>query len=105
MLVGTYSRYRAAAVVATVGIILAALYILLFYQRTMTGPAREATRDFPDLRRREILVVAPLVALLLAVGFFPKPLLDVIDDGVRPTLVEVGVSDLDPCSCGGRASE
>ena len=70
VLVGTYSRYRAAAVVATVGIILAALYILLFYQRTMTGPAREATRDFPDLRRREILVVAPLVALLLAVGFF-----------------------------------
>jgi proton-translocating NADH-quinone oxidoreductase chain M len=105
VLVGTYSRYRAAAVVATVGIILAALYILLFYQRTMTGPAREATRDFPDLRRREILVVAPLVALLLAVGFFPKPLLDVIDDGVRPTLVEVGVSDPEPITPAAEGSE
>jgi NADH-quinone oxidoreductase subunit M len=105
VLVGTYSRYRAAGVVATVGIILAALYILVFYQRTMTGPAREATRDFPDLRRREILVVAPLVALLLAVGFFPKPLLDVIDDGVRPTLVEVGVSDPEPITPAAEGSE
>ena len=105
VLVGTYSRYRAAGVVATVGIILAALYILLFYQRTMTGPAREATRDFPDLRRREILVVAPLVALLLAVGFFPKPLLDVIDDGVRPTLVEVGVSGPEPITPAAEGSE
>ena len=105
VLVGTYSRYRAAGVVATVGIILAALYILLFYQRTMTGPAREATRDFPDLRRREILIVAPLVALLLAVGFFPKPLLDVIDDGVRPTLVEVGVSDPEPITPAAEGSE
>ncbi len=96
VLVGTYSRYRIAAVVATVGIILAALYILLFYQRTMTGPARDATRDFVDLRRRELLIVAPLVALLLAVGFFPKPLLDVIDNGVQPTLAEVGVSDPEP---------
>jgi NADH-quinone oxidoreductase subunit M len=96
VLVGTYSRYRFAAVVATVGIILAALYILLFYQRTMTGPARDATRDFVDLRRRELLIVAPLVALLLAIGFFPKPLLDVIDEGVQPTLSEVGVNDPEP---------
>ncbi len=105
VLVGTYSRYRAAAVVATIGIVLAALYILLFYQRTMTGPARDATRDFPDLRRREMLVVAPLVALLLAVGFFPKPLLDVIDDGVQPTLAEVGVSDPEPITPAAEGSE
>jgi NADH-quinone oxidoreductase subunit M len=105
VLVGTYSRYRIAAVVATVGIILAALYILLFYQRTMTGPAREATRNFVDLRRRELLVVAPLVALLLAVGFFPKPVLDVIDDGVQPTLAEVGVSDPEPITPAAEGSE
>jgi NADH-quinone oxidoreductase subunit M len=105
VLVGTYSRYRIAAVVATVGIILAALYILLFYQRTMTGPAREATRNFVDLRRRELLIVAPLVALLLAVGFFPKPVLDVIDDGVQPTLAEVGVSDPEPITPAAEGSE
>jgi NADH-quinone oxidoreductase subunit M len=105
VLVGTYSRYRIAAVIATVGIILAALYILLFYQRTMTGPARDATRNFVDLRRRELLIVAPLVALLLAVGFFPKPLLDVIDEGVQPTLAEVDVSDPEPITPAAEGSE
>ncbi|MBD0292840.1 MAG: NADH-quinone oxidoreductase subunit M [Jiangellaceae bacterium] len=96
VLVGTYSRYRLAGVLATVGIILAALYILLLYQRTMTGPARESTAGFPDLRRRERLIVAPLVALLLALGFFPKPLLDVIGEGVQPVLAEVDVGDPEP---------
>ena len=40
VLVGTFTRYRALAIVATVGIVLAALYILLMYQRTMQGPFR-----------------------------------------------------------------
>src|SRR5215467_13900959 len=40
VLVGTFTRYRAAAVAATVGIILAAIYVLWLYQRTMTGPVR-----------------------------------------------------------------
>jgi NADH-quinone oxidoreductase subunit M len=39
------------------------------------------------------VIVAPLVALLLALGFFPKPVLDVIDEGVGASLAEVGVSD------------
>ncbi len=36
--------------IATLGIVLAALYILLMYQRTMTGPVRESTRHMPDLK-------------------------------------------------------
>ena len=38
VLAGTFSRYPVAAVVSTLAIVLAALYILLMYQRTMTGP-------------------------------------------------------------------
>jgi NADH-quinone oxidoreductase subunit M len=93
VLVGTFSRYRVAAVFATVGIILAALYILILYQRTMTGPVREATAGFVDLRRRELAIVAPLAALILVLGIFPKPLVDVINDGVAPVLNEVGEPD------------
>ncbi|HEX6194397.1 MAG TPA: NADH-quinone oxidoreductase subunit M [Jiangellaceae bacterium] len=96
VLVGTFSRYRAAAVIATVGVILAALYILILYQRTMTGPVREATAAFPDLRRRELLIVAPLAALILIIGIVPKPLIDVIDDGVQPVLDEVDEPDPEP---------
>ena len=96
VLAGTFSRYRVAAVVATVGIILAALYILILYQRTMTGPVRDATSGFPDLRRRELLIVAPLAALILIIGIVPKPLVDVIDEGVQPVLNEVGEPDPEP---------
>ena len=96
VLVGTFSRYRVAAVFATVGIILAALYILLLYQRTMTGPVRAETANFPDLRRRELAIVAPLAAAILVLGIVPKPVIDVIDGGVGPVLVEVGEGDPAP---------
>src|SRR3954465_14370223 len=64
VLVGTYQRYTVAAVLATVGIIFAALYILLMYQRTMQGPLSAAHAALRDLRGREVLAVAPLLALM-----------------------------------------
>ncbi|WP_166356059.1 NADH-quinone oxidoreductase subunit M [Phytoactinopolyspora limicola] len=91
VIAGTFERYRAAAVIATGGIVLAALYILWLYQRTMTGPVRDDAAGTRDLGRREIAVVAPLIALILAIGIFPRTVVDVIDDGVGPTLAEVEV--------------
>lgn len=96
VLTGTFSRYRVAGVLGTLGIVLASLYILIMYQRTMTGPVRPAVASFPEIRRRELVVVTPLLVLLLALGVYPKPLLDVINHGVTPTLEQVGVSDPDP---------
>jgi NADH-quinone oxidoreductase subunit M len=93
VLVGTFTRYRAAAVAATVGIILAAIYILWLYQRTMTGPVRPETEKFPDLRARELWAVGPLVALLIVFGFFPQPLLNIINPAVHHTLVLVHATD------------
>ncbi|WP_239000862.1 NADH-quinone oxidoreductase subunit M [Jiangella asiatica] len=93
---GTFLRYRPAAIVATLGIVLAALYILWLYQRTMTGPVRPDVEGMADLRTREAVVVAPLFALILLVGFFPKPLVDVIDEAVEPTIVEVDVERPEP---------
>src|SRR6266567_335293 len=93
VLVGTFSRYRVAAVAATVGIILAAIYILWLYQRTMTGPVRPETEKFPDLRARELWAVGPLIALLIVFGFFPQPLLNIINPAVHHTLVQVHATD------------
>jgi NADH-quinone oxidoreductase subunit M len=90
VLIGTFSRYRAAAVLATVGIILAAIYILWMYQRTMTGPVREEVAGMPDLRARELWAVGPLIALIIVFGVYPKPAIDVINPAVRTTLVQVG---------------
>ncbi|WP_461023033.1 NADH-quinone oxidoreductase subunit M [Thalassiella azotivora] len=96
VLVGTFSRYEWAAVVASLALVLSALYILLTYQRMFTGPVREHVKALPDMRAREAWVVAPLVAVIVALGFYPKPVLDVLNPAVETTMDQVGVSDPDP---------
>ena len=105
VLIGTYSRYPVAAVLAVLGVILAALYILLMYQRTMQGPLRLPAgigASIPDLRGREVLAVAPLLALMVFLGFYPKPLVDVITPAVDATMQDAGFTDPVP-AIGGSA--
>jgi NADH-quinone oxidoreductase subunit M len=100
VLVGTFSVNKAVAVVATIGIILAAAYVLWMVQRTTQGtPNPELAKLRPmrkDLSLRESLVVVPLVGLLLVFGFYPQPLLDVINPAIAATMDDIGVSDPAP---------
>ncbi|MEV0401556.1 NADH-quinone oxidoreductase subunit M [Actinoallomurus sp. NPDC050550] len=96
VLVGTFTRYKVPAVIATVGIILAAVYILWMYQRTMNGPTAEAVKGMSDLSKRELIVVAPIIAIIVALGFYPKPVLDVINPSVKQTLIQVHQQDPKP---------
>ena len=93
VLIGTFTRYQAAAVLATVGIILAAIYILWMYQRTMTGPVRPELADMPDLRPRELWAVVPLIVLIIGLGVFPQPVLKIINPAVQQTLTQVHSHD------------
>src|ERR1700733_10764528 len=93
VLVGTFSRYKVAGSFAVAGIILAAIYILWMYQRTMNGPVAESVSAMPDLKARELLAVVPLVALIIALGVYPKPVLDVINPAVNTTMTQVGAHD------------
>lgn len=96
VLVGTFSRYPVAGIVATAGIVLAALYVLVLYQRTMTGPVKAEVQGMPDLKVRELAVVAPLIALLIVLGVYPKPLTDVVNPAVQQTLSDVHKTDPKP---------
>ncbi|MGP4001622.1 NADH-quinone oxidoreductase subunit M [Streptomyces sp. 8N706] len=96
VLVGTFSRYPALGIIATAGIVLAALYVLVLYQRTMTGPVKEQVRSMPDLRTRELVVVAPLIALLLFLGVYPRPVTEIINPAVQHTLSDVHKKDPKP---------
>lgn len=96
VLIGTYTRYGAAAIIATAALVLSALYILWLYQRVMTGKTDEGNHRIRDLGAREIVVVAPLLALLLVLGLYPKPILDVIDPAVEATLTTVHNPDPAP---------
>ena len=98
VLVGTFAKYKVAAIIATTGIVLAAMYILYLYQRTMTGPVKEGCEKerFSDLRGREVLAVAPLLVLIVALGVYPKPVLDVINPAVDRVMISVGATDPPP---------
>jgi len=98
--VGTYQRYPVAALLALPGVVLAAVYVLWMYKRSMTGPRPDLGRVVPDITLREKLVVAPLIATFLILGFYPKLALDVINPAVEQTLVHVGVEDPEPTQAG-----
>ena len=90
VLVGTFARHRVLGVVATLGIVLAALYILIAYQRTMGGPVtNDATRQMPDLDLREKVVIAPVLVLIVALGVYPRPVLDLVAPSVDRMLDRV----------------
>jgi NADH-quinone oxidoreductase subunit M len=97
VLVGTFERYQWVGVIATLGIVLAALYILLMYQRTMTGPVPPMVEEkVHDLRGREILAIAPLIVIIIALGFYPKPVLDVVNPAVDRVMHAVDATDPAP---------
>jgi NADH-quinone oxidoreductase subunit M len=131
-LIGSFPTRPVYTIIATTGMILAALYILLMYQRTMNGPPRgvlletgsgnavpadgsvpagdpahghgggaTATLTAPapapsarlrirDLDRRELAVVTPLIALIIALGVYPQPLIDLIRPAVAATMTDIG---------------
>jgi NADH-quinone oxidoreductase subunit M len=100
VLVGTFTVHKTVAVVATFGIILAAGYVLWMIQRTTQGTPNPALENVDGMKRdlslREAVVVTPLIALILLLGFYPKPVLDVINPAVKATLSDVGKSDPAP---------
>ena len=166
VIIAAFEHHWLAGSVAVLAIVLAAIYALWLYQRTMTGPGRLGSDDgvrtgshdatgshaesgtgshavsgtgshavsgtgphaatgshavsgtgshvmtdaapaagatatatatrVADLDRREVGVVAPLVLGLVLFGFYPMPLLDVINPTVRDTLGQVGVTDSEP---------
>lgn len=96
VLVGTFTRYPVFALLAAPALVLSAVYVLWMYQRLMTGPVTAGNEHLPDLRPRELVVVAPLVALLLALGVYPKIALDVINPAVEHTLTSIHQSDPAP---------
>jgi NADH-quinone oxidoreductase subunit M len=82
ILIGSFLTRRWWAVVAATGVILAALYLLWAYQRVFHGEPDEENLDMAEMRWSEGLVIAPLIALIIFMGVYPKPVLDRIQPSV-----------------------
>jgi NADH-quinone oxidoreductase subunit M len=87
MLVGILQESTAAAVFATLGIVLGAWYLLNLFRRAFAGPLERAeNRTLPDLRRREAAILLPLVLLMFVVGILPNLILRPTDAAVNDAL-------------------
>jgi NADH-quinone oxidoreductase subunit M len=90
ILLGTFLSLKLAACIAVIGIILGALYMLWAYERVMWGPlTKTVNQTIADLNSREIAVMVPLIALMLFMGLYPKPLLNRMEPSVAALLNRV----------------
>lgn len=95
-LAGAWSRHPIYVAISTIGMVLAAVYVLVTYRRTMTGPVQGVSEQVSDLNGREKLVLAPLIILLLVFGFVPRPMLHAIEPVATATMTQVHATDPAP---------
>jgi NADH-quinone oxidoreductase subunit M len=99
IMLGAFLRIRLATVFAVVGVILGALYMLWTYERVWFGPITKAANEtMADLTGREIAVMVPVIALMLFMGLFPRPLISRIEPSVTAMLARAnfGQAHLEP---------
>ena len=83
VLVGTFQINIFVAVLASLGVILAAAYMLWLYKRVIFGKmASSEIKEMADLNKTEIYIFASLVFLILFFGIYPEPLFNTIDISV-----------------------
>jgi NADH-quinone oxidoreductase subunit M len=79
---GSYQRYPGLTVVALSGIVLGAAYLLWTIQRAFLGKVNEAYVGFPDISTREVISLFPLAVLVLVLGIYPQPMIDLISQSL-----------------------
>jgi len=83
VLVGTSYVNFAMVLISMGGIVLAAAYMLWMLQRVVLGePKTEAAKVLPDLSNRELATLIPLAILVLCIGLYPGPLMELMDTSV-----------------------
>ncbi|WP_337287971.1 NADH-quinone oxidoreductase subunit M [Candidatus Methylomirabilis sp.] len=105
ILAGTFRVHKGFAVLATIGIILAAVYMLRMWQRVMWGQSRRAENlTLNDIGRREMAMLVPIILLILWIGLNPNPLLRRMDASVVQLLCDVRSTECERQGTGWRVS-
>ncbi len=89
ILIGSFEAARWWTVVATVGVVLAALYLLWAYQRVFHGEPDEANASFKEITAKEGMLMAVFVAIIVFTGVYPKPMLERIEPSVNSFIEHV----------------
>ncbi|HEY8602047.1 MAG TPA: NADH-quinone oxidoreductase subunit M [Thermomicrobiales bacterium] len=90
ILLGTFRTQRVLACIATFGVLIAAIYVLRLFRRTMfgvgRGPSAGQSLVAGDLSPREVATLAPLLLLIIWIGVYPSPFLQRTEGAVRATI-------------------
>ena len=88
-LLGTFENHPVMGVLAATGVIFAAYYMLPMVQRIFFNALDEENRKVEDLSRREITILAPMIALMIWIGVYPTPFLRRMEPSVQAVLERV----------------
>lgn len=92
ILIGSFNTARWWVVVATTGVIIAALYLLWAYQRVFHGEPDEDNKTFAELKWKEGLVLLPFLGIIVFTGIYPKPMFDRIEPSVQVVVDRVAAA-------------
>src|SRR5881296_1868725 len=90
VLLGTFRTYPLPATIATAGVVVAAMYLLPALQRVIFNPLDKSVNEkLADLSLREIAVLVPLLACIVWIGVYPKPILQRMEPSARQLIQSV----------------
>ncbi len=75
---GVFPVYRTVAIISALGIIIGAAYVLWMLQRVFLGPKNEKWDSLPDINTREMFTLVPIGIIVLLLGVYPMPVLDLM---------------------------
>jgi NADH-quinone oxidoreductase subunit M len=93
VILGSFGADRWLGAIAVTGVVLGAIYMLWAYQRTFHGPEAERQRGLRDIVPVEVLAVVPVIGLMVALGVYPKPVLERIEPSSEAVVASVTVTE------------
>jgi NADH:ubiquinone oxidoreductase subunit 4 (subunit M) len=75
---GVFPVYRTVAIISALGIIIGAAYVLWMLQRVFLGPKNDKWDDLPDINTREMFTLVPIGIIVLVLGVYPMPVLNLM---------------------------
>jgi len=83
VLLGAWQRYPVLTAIGASAVILTAGYVLWMMQRVFLGKANEKYAGLPDINGRELFTLAPLAVIVVILGFYPRPVLDLMSQSLN----------------------
>jgi len=82
-LLGAFQTFRTLTIIAAMTIVLTAAYMLWVLQRVFLGTLPEKWRDLTDMDGREMIMLLPLAAIVIFLGIYPSPVLDLMNSSIN----------------------